>query len=334
MDQAASLMSGTGATLAAVIQHWHCKAAPRKAGVEPLPDEPKRAYTGTRFDVTELQSSTPSTPNKTFSEAPLREWPHEPVPITNEPVVERSLDAVDVILRLLPCVLIMKAGLCVLASEIDKTHVGPSIDKTSQLTLHLINLHNRVTVRPVAAEKGATLGEIEQLHASISLTATLKTIWSLWRFTFTSLALIFLWSWYYVGSQAETRQHSYRNSASFGIPSVTFLFSHAIPPFQGDQIDIDKVSPIKLTDMTARYHLYSSFAAGTQKTNVQGARAVQGADIYGATLTPWYGPARDSSSLEFDRKGWLGIPHMSDQPVMSTIGTSMYWMNRTEGANA
>ncbi|OAG40014.1 hypothetical protein AYO21_05695 [Fonsecaea monophora] len=351
MDQAANLTSGTGATLAAVLQHWHHKAVPRKAGVEPLPDEPKRAYAGTKVDITELQPCTPRTPNKTFSEPPLREWPQEPVPITNEPVVERCLDAVDVILCLLPCVLIIKAGLCVLASEIDKTHVGASIDKTSQLTLRLIEFNNQLTtiftiifivivsttVRRYAlwkAEKGATLGEIEQLHASISLTATLKAIWSLRRFTLTGLSLVFLWSWYYVGSQAASREYSYRDSASFGTQSVAFLSSNAVSPFQGDQIDIDKVSPVKLTDMTARYHLYSSFTAGTQQTNVQGVREVQGADIYGATLTPWYGHPRDSSSLELDRHGWLEIPHMSDQPVMSSIGTSLYWLNRTAGVNA
>ncbi|OAL35870.1 hypothetical protein AYO20_04776 [Fonsecaea nubica] len=351
MDQAANLTSGTGATLAAVLQHWHHKAVPRKAGVEPLPDEPKRAYAGTKVDITELQPCTPRTPNKTFSEPPLREWPQEPVPITNEPVVERCLDAVDVILCLLPCVLIVKAGLCVLASEIDKTHVGASIDKTSQLTLRLIEFNSQLTtiftiifivivsttVRRYAlwkAEKGATLGEIEQLHASISLTATLKAIWSLRRFTLTGLSLVFLWSWYYVGSQAASREYSYRDSASFGTQSVAFLSSNAVSPFQGDQIDIDKVSPVKLTDMTARYHLYSSFTAGTQQTNVQGVREVQGADIYGATLTPWYGHPRDSSALELDRHGWLEIPHMSDQPVMSSIGTSLYWLNRTAGVNA
>ncbi|KIW77566.1 hypothetical protein Z517_10012 [Fonsecaea pedrosoi CBS 271.37] len=351
MDQAANLTSGTGATLAAVLQHWHHKAVPRKAGVEPLPDEPKRAYAGTKVDITELQPCTPRTPNKTFSEPPLREWPQEPVPITNEPVVERCLDAVDVILCLLPCVLIVKAGLCVLASEIDKTHVGASIDKTSQLTLRLIEFNSQLTtiftiifivivsttVRRYAlwkAEKGATLGEIEQLHASISLTATLKAIWSLRRFTLTGLSLVFLWSWYYVGSQAASREYSYRDSASFGTQSVAFLSSNAVSPFQGDQIDIDKVSPVKLTDMTARYHLYSSFTAGTQQTNVQGVREVQGADIYGATLTPWYGHPRDSSSLDLDRHGWLEIQHMSDQPVMSSIGTSLYWLNRTAGVNA
>ncbi|OAP57142.1 hypothetical protein AYL99_07879 [Fonsecaea erecta] len=351
MDQAANFTSGTGATLAAVLQHWQHKAAPRKAGVEPLPDEPQRAYKGTKVDITELQPSTPRTPNKTFSEPPLREWPHEPVPITNEPIVERCLDAVDMILCLLPCILMVKAGLCILASEIDKTHVGASIDKTSHLTLRLIEFNSQLTtiftiifivivsttVRRYAlwkAEKGATLGEIEQLHASISLTATLKAIWSLRRFTLTGVSLIFLWSWYYVGSQAASREYSYRDSVSFRTQSVAFLSSHAVSPFQGDRIDTDKVSPVKLTDMTARYHLYSSFTAGTQKTNVQGAREVQGADIYGATLTPWYGPARDSSSLEFDRHGWLEIPHMSDQPVMSSIGTSLYWMNRTAGTNA
>ena len=363
MDQAASFTTGTGATIASVLQHWQHKAAPQRAGVQPLSDKPVNDHKGMNIQITELEPvyinsstpSTPRTPNKPFSEPPLKRWPHEPQSITNEPVVERCLDAVDVILCLLPCILIMKAGLCVLAYQIDKTHVGSSIDKATQLTLRLIEFNSQLTtiftiifiviisttVRRYAlwkAERGATIGEIEQLHASISLTATLKAIWSLRRFTLTGLSLIFLWSWYYTGSQAATREYSYRDSASHSTQLVAFLDSKAISPFQGDLTNKENVSPVKLTDMTARYHMYSSFTAGTQKTNVQGAKEVQGADIYGATLTPWYGPPRgttdDWRDLELDNEGFLVIPHMSDQPVMSSIGTSIYWRNDTAGVNA
>ncbi|ETI26582.1 hypothetical protein G647_03360 [Cladophialophora carrionii CBS 160.54] len=355
MDQAATFSSGTGATIASVFQHWQQRAA-RQRGVQPLSDELPKDPKGVNIQISELQPahlngstpSTPRTPNKPFSEPQLRRWPHEPQPIINDPFVERCLDAVDVIICLLPCILIMKAGLCVLAHEIDKTHVGPSIDKASQLTLRLIEFNSQLTtiftiifivivsttVRRYAlwkAEKGATIGEIEQLHASISLTATLKAIWSLRRFTFTGLALIFVWSWYYVGSQATTREYSYRDSDSHTTQLVAFLDSKAVSPFSGDEINKQHTSPVKTTDMTARYHMYSSFTAGTQKTNVQGAKSVQGADIYGATLTPWYGPPRGSPdgwrNLDFDDDNWLEISHMSDQPVMSSIGTSLYWRN-------
>lgn len=363
MDQAAGFTSGTGATISSVLQHWQRRAAPQRAGVQPLSDEQQKDGKGRNIQITELRPvhltdstpSTPRTPYKSFSETPpLQKWPHEPQPITNEPVVERCLDAVDVVLCMLPCILIMKAGLCVLAHEIDKTHVGASIDKASQLTLRLIEFNGQLTtiftiifivivsttVRRYAlwkAEKGATIGEIEQLHASISLTATLKAIWSLRRFTLTGLVLIFLWSWYYVGSQAATREYAYRDSASHSTQIVAFLDSKAISPFQGDAIDKDHTSPTKLVDMTARYHMYSSFTAGTQKTNVQGAKSVQGADIYGATLTPWYGPPRgdpdDWRDLDFDDDGWLKISHMSDQPVISSIGTSLYWRNLSVAAD-
>jgi hypothetical protein len=355
MDQAATITAGTGATIASVLQHWQRRAAPQRAGVQPLHDQAEdSSRKGMNIQISELQPvhldnsmpSTPRTPDKHFVQPPLQNWPNAPQPVTNEPVVERCLDAVDIILCLLPCTLIAKAGLCVLAHEIDKTHVGPSIDKASQLTLRLIEFNSQLTtiftiifivivattVRRYAlwkAEKGATLGQIEQLHSSISLTATLKAIWSLRRFTLTGLGLIFVWSWYYVGSQATAREYEYRDSDSHTTQSVSFLDSKAISPFQGDLINKQHTSPVKLTDMTARYHMYSSFTAGSQKTNVQGAKAVQGADIYGATLTPWYGPAQGNpdgwKDLDFDKHGWLMIPHMSDQPIMSSIGTSLYW---------
>jgi hypothetical protein len=360
MSTAAEFTSGTGATIASLLQHLQHRAAPDRAGRQPLPDEDSKRDDGTTIEINELQPahfkdtapSTPRTPTRVVSEAPpLPKWPHAPQPITNEPLVERCLDAVDVLICLLPLALIVKGFLCILAHEIDKTHVGPSIDMASRLTLALIDFNAQLTtlftiifivivsttVRRWAlwkAEKGATIGEIEQLHASISLTSTLKAIWSLRRFSLTGVGLIFVWSWYYIGSQAATREYMYHDSGSFSNQSVSFLDSKSLSPFQDDELNKDHTSPVRITDMTARFHTYSSFTAGSQKTNVQGAKAVQGADIYGATLTPWYGPPRGDpdgwADLEFDDDGWLEISHMSDQPVMSSIGTSLYWRNTSD----
>jgi hypothetical protein len=52
------------------------------------------------------------------------------------------------------------------------------------------------------AQQGAYLSDLEQLHASISLPSTFKMIWSLRSFGALSVGLVFVWSFYYLGSQA------------------------------------------------------------------------------------------------------------------------------------
>lgn len=347
MDQAA----GTGATLASILQHWSQRASPRTAGAVPLSDvSPREDKDFSKVGVRELPSSSSS---DTFQRSPtdqaLKRWPQEPQPITNEPVVERFLDFFDVILCFLPCALLVKAGLCVLASKQDADHKGPYIDKASQLTVRLIQFNGQLTtiftiifilivsttVRRIAlwrAEKGATIGELEQLHASISLPATLKAIWSLRAFTFTSLGLVFLWTWYYAGSQASPREYSYQDSSPLRQVDVAFLGSQAKSAFQDGRINT--LSPVRITDMTARYHMYNQFTAGSQTDHLQDAKSINGADIYGATLTPWYGPPRggSESDMEFDSDGWLEIKEMSTQPVVSSIGTSLYRRNMSQTA--
>lgn len=343
MDQAANI-SSSGSTIATILQHWSQRASPRTAGAVPLSDVQPKDDKDFTIGVRELPSSGSDSIQRAQTEQPLKRWPQEPQPITNEPVVERFLDFFDVILCILPCALLVKAGLCVLASQLDAENKGPYIDKASQLTVRLIQFNDQLTtiftiifilivsttVRRFAlwrAEKGATIGEIEQLHASISLPATLKAIWSLRAFTFTSLGLVFVWTWYYAGSQASSREYSYQDSSPLRQVDVAFLGPQAKSAFQ-DGI-IDGLSPVRKTDMTARYHMYSQFTAGTQKDNAQDAKSINGADIYGATLTPWYGPPRGSSwaDMEFDDEGWLEIREMSTQPVVSSIGTSLYRRN-------
>jgi hypothetical protein len=52
------------------------------------------------------------------------------------------------------------------------------------------------------AQQGAYLAELEQLHSSISLPSTIKMVWSLRSFGKLSAGLLFMWSFYYIGSQA------------------------------------------------------------------------------------------------------------------------------------
>lgn len=342
MDQAA----GTGSTLATMLQHWSQRASPRTAGAVPLSDVSPREEKEFRIGVREMPSSRSSGSfQRTQTEQPLKRWPQEPLPITNEPIVEGFLDLFDVILCILPCALLVKAGLCVLGSHLDADNKGPHVDRATQLTVRLIQFNGQLTtiftiifilivsttVRRFAlwrAEKGATIGELEQLHASISLPATLKAIWSLRAFSFTSLGLIFVWCWYYAGSQASPREYSYHDSSPLQHVNVSFLGPQAKSAFQ-DGI-IDTLSRVRITDMTARYHMYNQFTAGSQKADSQDAKSINGADIYGATLTPWYG--KSQSNMELDPDGWLEIKEMSTQPIVSSIGTSLYRRNMSSAA--
>jgi hypothetical protein len=59
------------------------------------------------------------------------------------------------------------------------------------------------------AQRGAAVSTLEQFQASISVPSTLKIIFLLRAFSWTSLGLVFLWSWYYLGSQAAGREYTY-----------------------------------------------------------------------------------------------------------------------------
>jgi hypothetical protein len=52
------------------------------------------------------------------------------------------------------------------------------------------------------AQQGAYLIELEQLQSSISLPSTIRMVWSLRSFGKLSAGLLFIWSFYYIGSQA------------------------------------------------------------------------------------------------------------------------------------
>lgn len=57
------------------------------------------------------------------------------------------------------------------------------------------------------AQSGAYISDLEQLHASISLPSTIKMVFYLKKFTILSLGLVSIWSFYYLGSQANKREY-------------------------------------------------------------------------------------------------------------------------------
>jgi hypothetical protein len=58
------------------------------------------------------------------------------------------------------------------------------------------------------AQEGATVGELEQYQASVSLPGTVKMAVLLRAFSWTSVGLIVLWSWFYLGSLAVSSEYT------------------------------------------------------------------------------------------------------------------------------
>jgi hypothetical protein len=83
------------------------------------------------------------------------------------------------------------------------------------------------------AQKGATVAELEQYQASISLPSTLKMIVLLRAFSWASLALVSIWTFYYLGSQAVSREYTYQSlgTQSRTEMNLTFLSSDAPSAF-------------------------------------------------------------------------------------------------------
>jgi hypothetical protein len=73
------------------------------------------------------------------------------------------------------------------------------------------------------AQEGAYLGELEQLQASISLPSTAKMIWSLHRYGFMSIGLLFVWIFYYLGSQACKLEYSLVDSEPYHKTGLAML---------------------------------------------------------------------------------------------------------------
>lgn len=128
------------------------------------------------------------------------------------------------------------------------------------------------------AQEGATIAKLEQLQASISLPGTLRAAWSLRCFkSRTSVVLLLIWTFYYLGSQATTSEYGYRlSSASHKLPMVYFNVKK--PSMFYSSYSTVKVTELALSNINA---IYNTFTMVLSNANIPTA-----SDLNGAVLLP------------------------------------------------
>ncbi|TKA77919.1 hypothetical protein B0A49_05466 [Cryomyces minteri] len=102
------------------------------------------------------------------------------------------------------------------------------------------------------AQRGdASVATLEQYQASVSLPSTLKAALSLRAFTLRSLGLILVWCFYYLGSQASSREFTLVSSDPYEIFPVwvpklnaSQHFSNGVPP-----MDLATINSVLMKDL-------------------------------------------------------------------------------------
>ncbi|KIW08507.1 uncharacterized protein PV09_01401 [Verruconis gallopava] len=185
----------------------------------------------------------------------VKEWPTETHKL-EEDRKRWAVIAYDTVLILLPLALLAKAIVVAVFGQDGDTGgqldlVSPVLIRLDEFNSQLVTLFTIVFATIIAtlvrryalwkSQKGASVATLEQLHSSISLPKTLSLIWSLRAFSLTSVLLVLIWSWYYLGSQAVSRELAFHDSAvpynvkmaypsssgpsafDFGVPNSTIL---------------------------------------------------------------------------------------------------------------
>ncbi|KAK5103811.1 hypothetical protein LTS08_003232 [Lithohypha guttulata] len=204
----------------------------------------------TTVQLTDLSSQRESEQDLVANEntqdvLPTKSWPQEPVPLVPEKTVSLMQNALDAGMVILSLLLIAKIALVIYAWKKDSIWSGGYIDLVSGLTTSLIEFNSQMVtaftivfvtiistlVKRYAlfkAEKGAYISDLEQLQGSVSLPSTFKLIWSLRAFSTQSVALVGIWCFYYLGSQASQREYALVTSNSYkkvpvGIPGPDYV---------------------------------------------------------------------------------------------------------------
>ena len=160
------------------------------------------------------------------------------------------------------------------------------------------------------AQKGAYIGQLEQLQASISLPSTIKTVWSLRAFSFTSIALVSVWSFYYLGSQACKEEFRYQDSARFRKMWAAVQNSNAPSLFQNHT---DVVSSSTLSDLNLQYLVAVE--------SYEQANALKGFDLNGDLIVPFFALSDDG---RVDRHGWTDVSKIDGNNYASLVGETIY----------
>ena len=233
-------------------------------------------------------------------DSPASAWPLKPVPLVPDKKASMMATLFDTALFVITLLLMVKIGLVIAAWCIDRGNHGATIDSVSYLSLGLIEANSQMTtaftiifvtimstlVRRYAlykAQNGAYVSELEQLQGSISLPSTIKLIWSLRAFTTTSLALVGIWSFYYLGSQASQREYQLVKSGRFkkmdGVfPNLNYLSGfHPDAAVYSERFDLNNLND----DLLMNERFFSYYMSSTEMPT-----RVPGTDIEGRAIVP------------------------------------------------
>jgi hypothetical protein len=168
------------------------------------------------------------------------------------------------------------------------------------------------------AQEGATIAELEQYQASISLPSTIKMIVLLRVFSLASFALVFIWSWYYLGSQAVSREYTFQTSSRKIDTKLIFPSAEVPSTFR----NASSLQAVVLSDINS---LFNSVMSTGNTSPAQNKKSVQGSDVQGNAILPLIDPEYKGWC---NTKGWgadcmLSSASYIGVPVFSRDATSL-----------
>lgn len=189
------------------------------------------------------------------------------------------------------------------------------------------------------AQEGATVAELEQYQASTSLPGTLKMIVLLRAFSWTSVGLVALWSWFYLGSQAVSREYQLALSKDFTSQELVFPSAEALSSFEGSvaptPMEIIRINSAFMGAMQVNSQiLANNQLLATQKNSpsVKLSLPYYASDPYDAALIPlWEQMTYPDSSLGLSNPGRDGYRTVLELGAAYTAnsGTPVLLRNRS-----
>ena len=187
---------------------------------------------GPKVQASETMSQIDPTISHAQPVHPSAAWPEEPRSLAITQLERIALGVWDAALILMPIALLVKAilvalfggtlnGMTVESEDHESTEIVFLLRFNGQMvtifTIIFITIMSTLVKRYALwrAERGATLAELEHLQGSVSMVSTLKMTWLLRSFRVQSLSLLFVWCFYYVGSQAAKEEFKRVDSDPF-----------------------------------------------------------------------------------------------------------------------
>jgi hypothetical protein len=166
------------------------------------------------------------------------------------------------------------------------------------------------------AQRGARVADLEQYQASISLPSTIKMIVLLRAFNLMSIVLVFTWSWYYLGSQAVSREYAYQLSGSYKDTRVFFQSTQSQSTFEKPAANL---TSNVLTTINSIYNVATTSSA------------LDAFDATGSAIIPLMNQTSDSPLGSPEKKGgWQAVDGKSMDSSTGLVyssftGTPIYW---------